>query len=259
MYTVSTFYQFTDLPDYREWREPLLQRCTAHGCKGSILLATEGINATVAGPAAGIAALLGFLRADARFADLQDKRSYCEFLPFKRMKVRLKQEIVRLKTPGADPRRAVGRYVAPADWNDLISAPDVLLIDTRNDFEVRLGTFKGAVNPETAAFGDFPAYVASQLDPTTHKRVAMFCTGGIRCEKATSLLKQAGFAEVYHLRGGILQYLEDVPTEQSLWQGECFVFDERVALTHDLQPGESRLCRGCGAVLGPVEACGCGA
>lgn len=257
MYTVSTFYKFVDLPDFEAMRDPLLQFCNSHDLRGSILLADEGINATVAGTQAGIDALLAHLRSDTRLADLQDKQSYCDYLPFKRMKVRIKQEIVRIKMPGADPRRAVGEYVAAEDWNDLIQAPDVLLIDTRNDFEVKIGSFAGAINPHTDSFGDFPAYVKSQLDPAQHKRIAMFCTGGIRCEKATSLLVQAGFEQVYHLQGGILKYLADVPATESLWQGECFVFDERVAVDHDLKPGQSRMCSVCATVLGPGERCDC--
>lgn len=257
MFTVSTFYKFVDLPDCADLRQPLLDLCNEHGCRGSILLATEGINATIAGPDDGIKAVLAYLRADARLADMEDKQSRCEYLPFKRMKVRLKKEIVTIKMPGADPRNAVGEYVRPQDWNDLISAPDVLLIDTRNDFEVQIGTFEGAINPETAAFGDFPAYVNEQLDPTKHRRVAMFCTGGIRCEKATSLLVQAGFEAVYHLQGGILKYLEEVPAEDSLWAGECFVFDERVALDHDLQPTTVHRCPTCGEATYTGESCAC--
>lgn len=259
MYLVSTFYKFVDLPDCGEMRQPLLDFCHQQGLFGSILLAEEGINATVAGPGEGIEALMQHLRADARLGDIEDKRSSCEYIPFKRMKVRLKKEIVRLKMPGADPRRAVGTYIPPAEWNTIISDPDVILIDTRNAYEYHIGSFKGAINPDTEAFGEFPEFVAQRLDPKTHKKVAMFCTGGIRCEKATSYLVQQGFEAVYHLRGGILKYLEDVPAAQSLWEGECFVFDERVSVDHDLAPGKAIICPQCKQVIPEAGACGCAA
>lgn len=241
---ISAFYKFVALPDYVALRPNLLTLCEQHGIKGSILLASEGINGTIAGSRAGTAAVFAALRADPRLADLEAKESFAATIPFKRLKVRLKQEIVTFRQP-VDPTVEVGDYVAAADWNSLISDPDVLLIDTRNDVEVELGTFQNALNPETVSFTDFADFVAQNLDPQQHKKVAMFCTGGIRCEKATAYLLQQGFQDVFHLKGGILKYLEDVPAEQSLWQGECFVFDERVTVDHDLKPGKTALCRGC--------------
>ncbi|HYF65287.1 MAG TPA: rhodanese-related sulfurtransferase [Herpetosiphonaceae bacterium] len=235
--TVAAFYKFFAFPDYAEWREPLRALCAERGVRGTILLAAEGINSTIAGPPDGVAAVLGRLRADPRMADLAWKEAVAAAMPFARMKVRLKREIVTLGVPTVDPTRHVGRYVPAAEWNGLISQPDVVVVDTRNDYEVEVGSFKGALNPHTDSFRDFPAWVEGNLDPGEHRRVAMYCTGGIRCEKATAYLLDRGFSEVYHLEGGILQYLETVPAEQSLWQGECFVFDERVSVDHDLRPG----------------------
>ncbi len=233
---IIAFYKFAPLPDFAALQTPLLATCQAQGIYGSILLAEEGINGTVAGTRAGIDHLLAYLRADDRLRDLEAKESYAAFLPFARMKVRLKKEIVTLGVAGIDPNQEVGDYVAPQDWNTLISDPDVLLIDTRNNFEVEMGTFAGAVNPQTASFGEFPAYVQEHLNPQQHKKIAMFCTGGIRCEKATAYLLSQGFESVYHLKGGILSYLEQISPEESLWEGECFVFDERVSLAHGLKP-----------------------
>ena len=241
---IVTFYKFVELPNYQEMQQPLGRFCRAWQIQGTILLAHEGINATIAGTRAGIDAVLAHLRSDPRLADLTTKESYADKMPFVRMKVRLKKEIVTLRQD-VDPRAVVGEYVKPHDWNKLISDPDVKLIDTRNDFEVQIGTFEGAINPNTASFTQFVDYVRDNLDPARDKKVAMFCTGGIRCEKATSYLIQQGFEGVYHLEGGILKYLEEVPQANSMWQGECFVFDNRVTVDHDLKPGNYELCHGC--------------
>ena len=235
---VAAFYQFAALPDFRELCEPLRAICAGLGLKGSVLLAHEGINGTVAGPAEGIDAFVGELRHgglfDGRLDNLELKFSQSLAMPFQRMKVRLKKEIVTLGA-AVDPTRQVGTYVEPADWNALIAAPDTLVIDTRNAFEVAMGSFEGAVDPGIRSFGQFKEFAAEQLDPAKHRKIAMFCTGGIRCEKASAYLMARGFGEVYHLKGGILKYLEGVPEGQSRWRGECFVFDERVALGHGLR------------------------
>src|SRR5882724_10274296 len=236
---VAAFYQFAALPDFRELREPLRAICAGLGLKGSVLLAHEGINGTVAGTPDSIDALVGELRRGALFGGRLDhlelKFSEAAAMPFGRMKVRLKKEIVTLGAVDADPTRQVGTYVDPADWNALISAPDMLVIDTRNAFEVAMGTFEGAVDPGIRSFGQFKDFAARHLDPAKHQKIAMFCTGGIRCEKASAYLLARGFAEVYHLKGGILRYLEGVPEAESRWRGECFVFDDRVALGHGLR------------------------
>lgn len=242
---VAALYRFVTLDDFDALREPLLTVCQEQGVKGTLLLAHEGINGTIAGTRAGIDAVIAWLRADDRMADLSWKESFDEAQPFYRMKVKLKREIVTMGVSDVDPNEVVGTYVKPTDWNTLISDPDVLLIDTRNDYEVEIGTFKGAVDPHTKTFREFPDYVKQNVDPARHKKVAMFCTGGIRCEKASSYMKQQGFEEVYHLEGGILKYLEEVPQEQSLWQGECFVFDNRVTVKHDLTAGSFDQCHGC--------------
>jgi len=237
-YKVAALYQFAALPDFRKLREPLRAFCHGLGLKGSILLAAEGINGTAAGSDDGIDALVEELRHGALFGGRLDhlelKFSRAAAMPFGRMKVRLKKEIVTLGAPGVDPTRQVGTYVEPAEWNALIASPDTVLIDTRNAFEVAIGTFEGALDPDIASFGQFKDFVSKRLDPARHTKIAMFCTGGIRCEKASSLLLAQGFAEVYHLKGGILKYLEEVPEAESRWRGECFVFDERVALGHGL-------------------------
>ncbi len=250
---VAALYKFTALPNYQEMREPLLERCLALGVKGTLLLASEGINGTVAGTREGIDGLLAYLDADKMLAGATYKESFDSEMPFYRMKVKLKKEIVTMGVEGIDPLEVVGTYVAPKDWNDLISDPDVIVVDTRNDYEYELGTFDGAVNPNTKSFREFPNFVAENLDPQKHKKVAMFCTGGIRCEKSTAYMKQQGFDEVYHLHGGILQYLEDVPSDQSLWQGDCFVFDNRVSVDHDLNPGIYDLCHGCREPITPED------
>ncbi|WP_456620379.1 oxygen-dependent tRNA uridine(34) hydroxylase TrhO [Bradyrhizobium sp. P5_C12] len=239
---VAAFYQFAALPDYRELREPLRAFCARLALKGSVLLAREGINGTIAGPPAAIDAFAHELMHGDMFGgrldNLELKFSTAGSMPFGRLKVRLKKEIVTLGDAAADPTDRVGTYVDAAEWNALIAAPDTLLLDTRNAFEVAMGTFEGAVDPGIKSFGQFKDFAAEQLDPAKHRRIAMFCTGGIRCEKASAHLLARGFAEVYHLKGGILRYLEQVPEAQSRWRGECFVFDERVALGHGLRERE---------------------
>lgn len=242
---VAALYKFVSLPDYEAKREPLLAHCQNNEVYGTLLLAEEGINGTIAGSRAGIDAVLDYLRADDRLVDLDHKESYCDENPFLRMKVKLKKEIVTLGVDGISPTKTVGQYVEPKDWNDLIADPDVVVVDTRNDYEYEIGTFKGAIDPNTETFREFPEYVAKNLDPAKHKKVAMFCTGGIRCEKSTSYMLEQGFDEVYHLQGGILKYLEEVPEEESLWEGECFVFDERVAVKHNLEVGSYDQCHAC--------------
>ena len=248
-FLTAAFYKFVDLPDYAERRAPLLAVCEEHGVRGLILLAREGINSTIAGPNDGVHAVLTYLRCDPLFADLQHKESWSERAPFYRMKVRLKKEIVTLGVPGISPTHMAGTYVKPADWNALISDPDVVVVDTRNDYEVEIGSFAHAVNPNIRSFSELPAWVehAERLGtgPGKKPKVAMFCTGGIRCEKSTALMRTLGYDDVYHLEGGILKYLEIVPPEQSLWEGECFVFDERVSVGHALVPGSHALCRAC--------------
>ncbi|WP_439924318.1 oxygen-dependent tRNA uridine(34) hydroxylase TrhO [Nitrobacter sp. JJSN] len=242
MLKVAALYQFASLPDFRELREPLRAFCAGRSVKGTILLAEEGINGTVAGAAEAIDAVVTELQTGLLFSgrldNLELKFSQASVMPFARLKVRLKKEIVTLGDPATDPTRAVGIYVEPKNWNDLIAAPDTLLIDTRNAFEVAMGSFEGAVDPQLARFGEFKDFVTQKLDPDRHRRIAMFCTGGIRCEKASSYLLSRGFKEVYHLKGGILKYLEGIPESESRWQGKCFVFDDRIALNHGLK--ESR-------------------
>ena len=237
-YKVAALYQFVALPDFREIRDPLHTLCSDLGIKGTLLLAREGINGTVAGTEEGIDALMIELRDGSlfhgRLDNLELKFSAASELPFKRMKVRLKKEIVTLGDPQTDPTKKVGTYVSPAEWNALIESEDVVLLDTRNDFEVEMGTFEGAVDPRIKKFSEFKDFVQKELDPARHKKVAMFCTGGIRCEKASAYMLNQGFEEVYHLKGGILQYLEDVPEIESRWNGGCLVFDDRVSLGHGL-------------------------
>jgi UPF0176 protein len=237
-YKVAALYQFVSLPDFRDLREPLHRICLDLGIKGTLLLAQEGINGTVAGTPEAIDALMAELQEGALFAgrldNLELKFSAASEMPFGRMKVRLKKEIVTLGDPQVDPNRLVGTYVSASDWNELIESPDVVLLDTRNEFEVEMGTFEGAVDPRIKRFSEFKDFVKRELDPQKHRRVAMFCTGGIRCEKASSYMLAQGFEEVFHLKGGILKYLEDVPEEESRWKGGCFVFDERVSIGHGL-------------------------
>lgn len=246
---IATFYKFLRLPDYRAWREPLLLICRASGVRGTILLAEEGINATIAGEPEGIDSVLNFLRSDRRFVDMMVKQSFHSAIPFQRLKVRLKREIVALKATGANPLEQVGQYIEPEAWNRLVAQDDVILIDARNDYEVQLGSFDRALNPQTESFHELPRYFDQTLNPERHKRIALFCTGGIRCEKATAYLLQQGFKQVFHLRGGILHYLEKVAPAESLWQGECFVFDERVSLDHDLVKGQVAICDDCKTVV----------
>ena len=245
MFVVAALYKFVKLPDYAELQDKLLALCKRNGIQGTLLLAEEGINGTVSGSREAIDTLLEFLKSDSRFDDLQHKEALHQEQPFYRMKVRLKKEIVTLGAEGLDPRETVGTYIKPQDWNRLINEPDMLLIDTRNDYEVEVGTFRGAVNPETKTFREFKKFVEEKLDPVRDKKIAMFCTGGIRCEKSTSYLLSKGFENVYHLEGGILQYLEDIPKEQSRWEGECFVFDQRVTVNHDLEKGSYDQCYAC--------------
>jgi UPF0176 protein len=236
---VAAFYQFVALADFRELREPLRALCAGLKLKGSVLLAQEGINGTLAGSTDAIAALMAELQGGelfgSRLDNLELKFSRASNMPFGRLKIRLKKEIVALGDGAADPMRHVGIYVDPAEWNELIATPDTVLIDTRNAFEVAMGTFAGAIDPRIESFRQFKDFAATQLDPSKHRKIAMFCTGGIRCEKASSYLLSRGFSEVYHLKGGILGYLERVPKAESRWHGECFVFDDRVALGHGLK------------------------
>jgi UPF0176 protein len=242
---VAALYKFVTLGDFHELREPLLDACREAETCGTLLLAREGINGTIAGSRAGIDRVLAYLRSDPRLADLEHKESVDENMPFYRMKVKLKKEIVTMGVPGIDPNEGVGTYVSPGDWNELLSDPDVLLIDTRNDYEYGIGSFRGAIDPRTTTFREFPEFVRTHLDPRKQKKVAMFCTGGIRCEKASAFMLKEGFEEVYHLQGGILKYLEEVPEQESIWEGECFVFDNRVAVNHRLEKGRYDQCYGC--------------
>jgi UPF0176 protein len=242
---IAALYKFVGLPDFHELRQPLLDYCMSREIKGTLLLAHEGINGTVSGTRESIDALLVYLRSDPRLVDIDHKESFEDEQPFYRMKVKLKKEIVTMGIEDIDPNKTVGTYVDPKDWNALISDPEVVVVDTRNYYEYNIGTFERAINPETESFREFPAYVAQNFDPNKHKKVAMFCTGGIRCEKSTAFMKQQGFDEVYHLKGGILKYLEEVPEENSLWRGECFVFDNRVAVNHKLEKGQYDQCHGC--------------
>jgi UPF0176 protein len=252
-FLTAALYQFVELPDFAELQAPLLARCEAHGVKGTLLLAAEGINGTIAGLPEGVQAVLAFLRADPRLAKLEHKEAWAAQMPFYRMKVRLKREIVTMGVPEVHPALMAGEYVKPGDWNALIHEPGVVLVDTRNDYEVSIGTFAGAINPHTSSFSELPAWVEREMaeggklaaQDGRKPKVAMFCTGGIRCEKSTALLRSKGFDEVYHLEGGILKYLETVPEAQSTWEGECFVFDERVSVGHGLKPGGFTLCRSC--------------
>lgn len=254
---VAALYRFTRFDDPRALQGPLLTACEAHGIKGTLLLAREGINGTIAGDPQGLEAVLAHIRALPGCGDLDVKFSTAPELPFGRLKVRIKREIVTMGEPDIDPTLSVGTYVDAQDWNALIADPDTLVIDTRNDYEVAIGTFAGATNPATPSFRDFPAWFRDNREALLEgkKKVAMFCTGGIRCEKSTSFLRAEGLEEVYHLRGGILKYLEQVPEEQSLWQGECFVFDERVSLGHGLTQGTHTRCQPCGRPYPAGGAC----
>ena len=251
--TICALYKFVRLIDFVNLRDPLIKKMIDEDVKGTLLLAEEGINGTIAGLKQSVEAVLAFLKERPELANISHKESYSQTNPFHRTKVKLKKEIVTMGVEGIDPNQVVGTYVKPKDWNALISDPEVLVVDTRNDYEVEIGTFKNAVNPNTETFREFPEYVENNLDNNTHKKVAMFCTGGIRCEKSTAYLKEQGFEEVYHLEGGILKYLEEVPSTETMWQGECFVFDGRVAVNHELSQGQYDQCFACRFPLTEAE------
>jgi len=244
-YLVAAFYKFVSLPDYNALQQGLQDHAVANNVMGTILLAEEGINGTVSGPEEGVRSLLDHIRRDARIIDLEHKESWADENPFYRMKVRLKKEIVTLGVEGVSPIRQVGEYVEPEAWNELVQDPDVVVIDTRNDYEVAIGTFKGAHDPKTTSFRELPEWVAKNEALLENKKIAMFCTGGIRCEKSTAFMKERGYDDVYHLKGGILKYLETIPENESLWEGECFVFDQRVSVGHGLEQGPYDLCHAC--------------
>lgn len=253
MYIIAALYHFTRFDDPPALKPDLLALCNAQGVQGTLLLAPEGINGTIAGSRDGIDAVLGHLRGLSGCADLEWKEATSDQAPFGKMKVRLKREIVTMGQPDVDPRARVGHYVAPQDWNALIADPEVALIDTRNDYEVAIGTFEGAVDPETTRFGDFPAWWEANKARFQNKKIAMFCTGGIRCEKSTNYLLGQGVEDVYHLKGGILKYLEEVPEEDTKWAGSCFVFDSRVSVEHGLREGPHMLCHGCRRPIRPDD------
>lgn len=253
MYTIAALYHFTRFPDPDALRPDLQALCRAQSVKGTLLLAQEGINGTIAGPRAGIDAVIAHIQALPGCADIEWKEATSDQPPFGKMKVRLKKEIVTMGQPDVDPRASVGHYVEPQDWNELIRSDDVVVIDTRNDYEVAIGTFEGAIDPETASFREFPDWWEQNKDRFHNKRVAMFCTGGIRCEKSTNYLLGQGVEDVYHLKGGILRYLEEMPSEDSTWQGECFVFDNRVSVGHGLVEGPHNLCHGCRRPILPED------
>lgn len=242
---VCAMYKFVTLDNYQDIKPNLLKVMEDNAVRGTLLLANEGINGTVAGTRQAIDTLLQWLKTDERLSDIDYKESFTDAMPFNRTKVKLKKEIVTMGVEGIDPKQVVGTYVEPKDWNALISDPDVVLVDTRNDYEYQVGTFENAVNPDTETFREFPQYVKDNMDPVKNKKVAMFCTGGIRCEKSTAYMKEQGYEEVYHLKGGILKYLEDVPKEETMWKGECFVFDERITVNHDLEKGQYDQCHAC--------------
>lgn len=246
-FTVAALYCFARFPDFEAYQAPLTELCDQNGIKGTLLLAAEGLNGTVAGTQSGIAALIAFIEAipALREQNIELKYSTASQMPFNRMKVRLKKEIVTMGVEGIDPLQSVGTYVQPEEWNALIDDENTILIDTRNDYEYAIGTFKGAIDPKTKTFREFPQWVEDHRGDLEGKKIAMFCTGGIRCEKATAFVKGLGFDDVYHLKGGILKYLEDVPAQDTRWEGECFVFDERVSVGHGLVEGDVQLCRAC--------------
>ncbi len=244
-FVVAALYKFVRLENIRDLKQSLLHFCQGHGIMGTLLLAAEGVNGTIAGTRSAIDAFKDFFQKDRRFEGWEYKESFAPEMPFYRLKIKLKKEIVTLGVPGVDPTQEVGTYVTPVDWNQLIQDPNVVVIDTRNAYEVAIGTFKNALNPETASFRQFPDYVQKNLNPQEHKKIAMMCTGGIRCEKASSYMKQMGFEEVYHLKGGILSYLEKVPASESLWEGECFVFDQRTAVGTGLELSDFSTCHAC--------------
>ncbi len=253
MFLIAALYKFADFPDFADFQEPLREVCIENSVLGTILLAHEGLNGTIAGPAEGIENVLAFIRSEPRFATIEAKLSQSEDAPFLRLKIRLKQEIVALGVGEVDSVSGTGTYVPPSEWNDLITDPDVVVIDTRNDYEFAIGTFEGAVNPEIDAFRDFPDWVANRPELTDKPPVAMFCTGGIRCEKLTAWMKDQGFEKVYQLDGGILKYLETIPEADSTWDGECYVFDRRVSVGHGLVPGDNDQCPNCNTVVTPQD------
>ncbi|MEM6481329.1 MAG: rhodanese-related sulfurtransferase [Pseudomonadota bacterium] len=253
MYTIAALYHFTHFEVPQALRVPLLALCEQSRISGTLLLASEGINGTIAGPKAGIEAVIAHIRALPGCADLTWKESSASQQPFRWLKVRVKREIVTMGQPDVDPRAKVGHYIPPSEWNALISEPDVAVIDTRNDFEVAIGSFQGAIDPHTASFRDFPDWWQANKAQFDGKRIAMFCTGGIRCEKSTNYLLGQGIEKVFHLQGGILKYLEEVPETESLWQGECFVFDGRVAVGHGLREGRHILCHACRCPILPED------
>ena len=253
MFTIAALYHFAPVSDLAQRQTIIKEACESHGIKGTLLIAPEGINGTIAGSAAAIDAILSFLSGLPEFSELESKLSFSPNAPFGKLKVRLKREIVTMGQPDVDPLGAVGRYVEPEDWNDLIRADDVVVIDTRNDYEVAIGTFEGAIDPKTKSFREFPAWWEENKQRFENQRVAMFCTGGIRCEKSTSFLKSQGVDEVYHLKGGILKYLETVPEKETTWNGECFVFDGRVSVGHGLKIGPHQLCFGCRRPIMPED------
>lgn len=244
-YLVAALYKFAAFPDFKDWQQPIYDLAFSEDVKGTLLLAKEGINGTIAGPEAGIRKVLDYLHSIQSISGFVHKESWATDEPFLRMKVRLKKEIVTMGVEGIDPNKVVGTYVKPQDWNALISDPDTVVVDTRNDYEVAIGTFKGAVDPKTKSFREFPGWAEENKDLLKKPKVAMFCTGGIRCEKSTAFMKEQGYDEVYHLEGGILKYLEEVPEAESLWEGDCFVFDERVSVRHGLEEGDYDMCRAC--------------
>jgi len=249
MFKISALYIFSPVHNTENLRHALHHICSSNNILGTLLIATEGLNGTVAGTHEAIDTLLHFLRQEDMFPTIQSTLSYAEKMPFHRMKIRIKNEIVTMGIPDISPYEQTGTYISPEAWNDILNDPEMLVIDTRNDYEVRIGTFKGAIHPETQNFSQFPAFVEKSLNPQIHKKIAMFCTGGIRCEKSTAYLKKKGFENVYHLKGGILKYLQNIPQEKSLWQGECFIFDDRTALDHQLQSSTYMFCRGCRHVI----------
>jgi len=250
---VCALYKFVTLENYQALRQPIHDVMEKNHVRGTLLLANEGINGTIAGSRHAIDTVITWLKSDPRLAELEYKESITSVMPFNRTKVKLKKEIVTMGIEGIDPKQVVGTYVNAQDWNSLIDDPEVLVIDTRNDYEFQVGTFKNAINPNTQSFREFPQYVKENLDSDKHKKVAMFCTGGIRCEKSTAFLKQQGFDEVYHLKGGILKYLEEMPIESTLWEGECFVFDERVTVNHHLEKGSYDQCNACRLPITEVD------
>ncbi|NVJ96907.1 MAG: rhodanese-related sulfurtransferase [Alphaproteobacteria bacterium] len=250
-YLVAALYNFAAFSDYKNWQKPIYDTCVAEDVKGTLLLASEGINGTIAGPEAGIRKVLAFLHGIEPISGFVHKESWASDEPFLRMKVRLKKEIVTMGVEGIDPKKVVGTYVKPQDWNALISDPNTVVVDTRNDYEVAIGTFKGAIDPKTKSFREFPQWAENNKDLLNKPKVAMFCTGGIRCEKSTAFMKEQGYDEVFHLEGGILKYLEEVSEEESLWEGDCFVFDDRVSVRHGLAEGDYTMCRACRRPVSP--------